>query len=85
MSSIFCNNSITQGNPFAHVGKNISYPFWYYVQNVHFDWYNQYLYTGEHFQSDLDIFRFDFMFVKPNDMPLLFCFNVQTEMKFLLQ
>ena len=35
------------------------------MENVHFEWFNQYLYTGEHFQSDLDIFQFDFMFVKP--------------------
>ena len=30
-----------------------------HVENVHFYWFNQYLYTGEHFQSDLDIFQFD--------------------------
>ena len=31
---------------------------------------------------DLDVFRFDFMFVRPRDVPLICCFNVQTEMKF---
>ena len=25
-----------------------------YVENVHFDWFNQYLCTGEHFQSDVN-------------------------------
>ena len=27
-------------------------------------------------------FMFDFMFVKPHDVPALLCFNVQTEMRF---
>ena len=35
-----------------------------------------------HIQSDLDIFQFDFMFVKPHDVPPLLCFNVQIEMRF---
>ena len=52
------------------------------MENVTFDWFNQYFCTGEHFQSDLDIFQFDFMFVKPHDVPPLLCFNVQTEMRF---
>ena len=47
-----------------------------------FDWFKQYLCTGEHSQSDLDIFQFDFMFVKPHDVPPLLCFNVQTEIRF---
>ena len=41
-----------------------------------------YLCSGEHFQSDLDIFKFDFMFVKPSDVHPLLCFGVQTEMRF---
>ena len=28
------------------------------------------------------MFRFDFMFVKPHDAPLMFCFDVQSDMKF---
>ena len=59
-----------------------------YLENVNFDWFDQYLCTGEHFQSDLDIFQFDFMFVKPPgpmDVPPLLCFNVQTEMRFRLR
>ena len=55
------------------------------MENVHFDWFNQYLCTGENFQSDLDIFQFDFMFMKPRDVPPLLCLNVQTDMRFLLQ
>ena len=51
-----------------------------YVENIHFNWFNQYLCTGEHFQLDLDIFQFDFMFVKHGVPPLL-RFNVQTEMR----
>ena len=72
----------TLGNPFAYPGINITHLSVIYVENVHFDWFKQYLYTGEHFQSDLDIFQFDFMFVKPHDVPPLLCFNVQTEMRF---
>ena len=52
----------TQGNPIAHPGKNIPPPSLIYVENVHFDLFNQFLCTGEHFQSDLDIFQFEFMF-----------------------
>ena len=37
------------------------------------------------FQSDLDIFQFDFMFVKPYDVPPLLCVNVHTEMRFRLK
>ena len=32
--------------------------------------------------SNLDIFQFDLMFVKPHNVPPLLCFNVQTEMRF---
>ena len=56
-----------------------------YVQNVHFDWFNQYLCTGVHIQSDLEPFQLDFMFVKPHDVPPLLCFNVQTEMRLRLK
>ena len=73
---------ITLGNPFAYPGINIMHPFCYLRGNVHFDWFNQYLCTGEHFQSELDIFQFDFMFVKPHDVPPLLCINVQTEIRF---
>ena len=45
------------------------------MENVHFDLFNQCLYTGEHFQSDQDITRFDFMFVKPHDVFPLLSFN----------
>ena len=74
--------NLTMGSPFAYPGINILHPSIIYVENVHFDWFNQYLYTGEHFQSDLDIFHFDFMFVKPHDVPPLLCFNVQNEIRF---
>ena len=74
---------ITLGNPFTYPGKNIMCPFCYLRENVHFDWFNHYLCTGKHFQSNLDIFQFDFMFVKPDDVPPLLCLNVQTEMRFL--
>ena len=50
------------------------------VENVHFDWFNQYSCTGEHFQLDLDIFQFNFRLVKPHDVSPLLCVNVQTEM-----
>ena len=73
-----------------HAGEPIHLPWdkhnapllFFYVENVHFDWFNQYLCTGEHLQSDLDIFQFDFMFPKPHDLPQLLCANVQTEMRF---
>ena len=32
-----------------------------------------------YFQSDLDIFQFDFMFMKPRNMPPMFCFYVETD------
>ena len=47
-----------------------------YVKNVHFDWINRYVYAREHFQSDLHIFRFDLMLMKPHDVPPMFCFIV---------
>ena len=75
-----CYNTL--GKPFAHVRKTWHSPSDIYVENVHFDWFNQYLCTGEHFQSDLDIFRFDFMFMKPHYVPPLLCFNVQTDIFF---
>ena len=63
-------------------GKTLHTPSDIYAENVHLDWFNRDLCTGEHFQSDLDIFRFDFMCVKPPDVPPLSCFNVQTDMRF---
>ena len=57
-----------------------------YVQNVHFDRFNRCSCTGKHFQSDLDIFRFDFMLLtEPHDVPSTFCFSLHTDMIFLLQ
>ena len=53
-----------------------------YLENVQFDWFNQNVCKGEYFQSNLDIFQFDFMFVKPHDVPPLLCFDLQTEMRF---
>ena len=38
-------------------------PYDIFVENVDFGRFNKYLCTGDHFQSDLDIFRFKFMFV----------------------
>ena len=70
------------GNPFAHIGKMQRPPSKIYVANVHFDLFNQYWYTGDNFQSHLDIFRFDFMFVKTHDVSPMFCFNVQSDMRF---
>ena len=55
------------------------------MQNVYFDWFNQYLCTGEHFQSSLDIFQFNIMVVKPHDVPPLLCVKVQTELRFCLK
>ena len=52
------------------------------MENVYFDWFDQYLCTGEHLQSDLDIFQFDFMFMKPHEVPPLLYANAQTEMRF---
>ena len=49
------------------------------MKNVHFDWFNHYLCTGEHFQSNLDIFQFDFMFVKPKMCP--HCFALMCKLK----
>ena len=37
------------------MGKTWRTPSDIFVENVHFDWFNRYLCTGEHFQSDLDI------------------------------
>ena len=53
-----------------------------FVENVPFHWFKRYVFTWEHFQSDPGTFRFDFMFVKPRDVPSMFCFNVQTDMAF---
>ena len=75
----------TPGNPFAYHGINITHPFCYLRGNVPFDLFNQYLCIGEHFQSDLDIFQFDFMSVNPYDVPPLLCVNVHTEMRFRLK
>ena len=61
----------TLGNRFAHPGKNITHPFCYLRGKWSFDWFYQYLCTGEHFQSGFDIFQFDFKFVKPRDVPPL--------------
>ena len=36
-------------------------------------------------QSGLDIFQFDFMLVKPHDVPPLLCANVQIEMRFVVE
>ena len=55
--------------------KTLRTPSVIYVENVHFDWFNEYLHTREHFQSDLNIFQFDIMFVKPHDVPPLHCLN----------
>ena len=85
MKICLVNSDCTLGDPFAYPGINITRPFSYLRGNVHFDWFNQYLCTGEHFQSDLDIFQFDFMFVKPHDVTPLLCFNVQTEMRFWVE
>ena len=76
---------ITLGNPLVHPGKNTTPTIWYTRENGNFDWLNRYLYTGEHFQSNLEIFRCDSMFVKPHDVPPVFCFNVPTDIRFLLQ
>ena len=58
-------------NPFAHLGNTQCTPSDIYVKNVYFDWFNQKLCFGEHFQSNIEIFRFHFLFVKPQDMPKL--------------
>ena len=74
------------GTPFANPGKiHSASPSDIYVENVHFDWFNQYLCAGRHFQSNLDIFQFNFMFVKSHDVPPLFCVNVENDMRFLWQ
>ena len=65
-SSIFYHDTL--GNPFAHPGKNITHPFCYLLGKCSFCLINQYLCTGEHLQSDLNIFQFDFMFVKQHDV-----------------
>ena len=75
----------TLGKPIRPPKKKHNTPSVINVENVHFDWFNQYLCKGEHLQSDLDMFQFDFMFVKPHDVHALLCFNVQTEMWFWLQ
>ena len=72
----------TPGNPFAYPGINITRPFCYLRGKCSSDWLNQYLCNGEYLQSDLDIFQFYFMFVKPHDVAPLLYANVQTEMRF---
>ena len=71
--------NITPGNPFAYPVINVTHPFCYLSGNVHFDWFNQYLCTGEHFQSDLDIFQFDFVFL--NHTMCLRCFALTCKLK----
>ena len=58
----------TPGNPFAHLGKIQRPTFDFHMENVNFDWFWQ------------NMFRFDFMFVKPRDVSPVFCFNLQTIM-----
>ena len=53
--------TITPGDPFAYPGINITHRF---------------CNSAEHLQSDLDMSQFDFMFVKPHDVPPLLCANV---------
>ena len=77
-----CDSHNTQGNPFAYPGINITRPFVYLRGKCSFDWFNQWLCSGEHLQSDLDMFQFDFMFVKPHQVPPLHYANVLTEMRF---
>ena len=67
------------------LGETIRTTSGIYVESVHLDWFIRCLCTGKHLQSDLDIFRFDFMFVKPPNVPPLFCSNDQTDMIFWLQ
>ena len=69
---IKANTNTKLGNPFTHLEKNITPPSDICMENVHFDWFDRHVYTEEHFQSDLDIFRFDFMFV--NHTMCLPCF-----------
>ena len=80
-------SAYTLDNPSAYLGKTQwpppPPPSDICVENVYFDNFNWYVCTGEHFQSDLDIFGFDFMFVKPRDMPQKFCFNMQIDMRVL--
>ena len=57
------------------LGKNTTDTFLYNLGKCSFYWFNRYLCTGEHSQSDLEIFWFDFMFVKPCDLPPMFCFT----------
>ena len=69
----------------THLGKIQRPPSDVILKNFHFDWFNRYVYTWEHFQSDIHIFRFDFIFVKPRIVPPMFCFNVKTTRDFYLK
>ena len=77
---------LTPGNTFAHLVKNPMTTFWYLSGKCPL-WVIKLMvhtsYIGEHFLLDLDIFQLDFMFVKPCDVPPMFCFNMQTDMKFI--
>ena len=65
--------------------RNITHPYWYLRGKCPFWLVKQYLCTGEHFESDLDILRFNLMVVKPYYVPSLLCFNVQTDVRFWLR
>ena len=73
----------TLGNPFAHLVQNTTptdccsrgkcslshLTDWYALESI--------------FLSDIDIFRFGFMFVKPCTLPQMFCLNLQTDAKII--
>ena len=61
----------TPCNPLAHLWQNTTLT-WYFRGNIHLHWFNRFVCTGEHFQSDLDVSRFDTMFVKLRDLPPIF-------------
>ena len=59
------SNITTLGNPFAYWDKRNAPLLLFTVKMFITTGLTS---TGEHLQSDLDIFQFDFMFVKPYDL-----------------
>ena len=72
----------TLGNPFTYLGINITRLFCYFCGKCSFRLILPILMYWRAFPV---IFQYDFMFVKPHDVPPRLCFNVQTEIRFWVE
>ena len=78
-----CSNaSLTPGYPYVHLGKYNS-SLWYLRGKCPLWLILPMCMYWRSFLVELDIFKFEFMFVKSRDMHPLFCLNVHTDIVFL--